>query len=92
MNGEIDLELYTISIVRLNIAFQKLEDNDDDASTLFEKSADDLEEFYLDVVNDLNQKEIDYNEFCPFLKMENYDFRNTSMPSKKLTPNRITMI
>ena len=43
MYGEIDLESYTISIIRLNTAFQKLEDNADvlEIRSLFEESYED---------------------------------------------------
>ena len=61
MYGEIDLESYTISIIRLNTAFQKLEDNADvlEIRSLFEESYEDLQKLYLDIVDDLNQEYID---------------------------------
>lgn len=74
MNGEIDLELYTLSIIRLNTAFMKLEDNDDDAFALFNQSANDLEEFYQDIIDELNQDEINYNEFYPFFENGKHRF------------------
>lgn len=67
MNGEIDLELYTLSLIRLNTALQKLE-NGDDASEMFGESAKDLKEFYLDVVNDLNQEEVNFGEYRSFFE------------------------
>ena len=67
MNGEIDLELYTISLIRLNTAFQKLDDVCE-ASALLNESADELERFYKDVVNDLNQEEVNFGEYYPFFE------------------------
>lgn len=68
MYGEIDLESYTISIIRLNNAFQKLEDNDDvlEIKNLFEESYNDLQKLYLDIVDDLNQDEVNLNEYYLF--------------------------
>ena len=68
MYGEIDLESYTISIIRLNTAFQKLEDNADvlEIRSLFEESYEDLQKLYLDIVDDLNQDEVNLNEYCLF--------------------------
>lgn len=68
MYGEIDLESYTISIIRLNTAFQKLEDNADvlEIRSLFEESYEDLQKLYLDIVDDLNQDEVNLNEYYLF--------------------------
>ena len=68
MYGEIDLESYTISIIRLNTAFQKLEDNADvlEIRSLFEESYEDLQKIYLDIVDDLNQDEVNLNEYYLF--------------------------
>ncbi|WP_407413876.1 hypothetical protein [Methanobrevibacter sp.] len=66
MNGELDLELYTISLVRLNTAFQKL--NEPEAIELFNQSADDLQTLYEDVLNDLNQDEVNFGEYYPFFE------------------------
>ena len=68
MYGEIDLESYTISIIRLNTAFQKLEDKDDvlEIKNLFEESYNDLQKLYLDIVDDLNQDEVNLNEYYLF--------------------------
>ena len=68
MYGEIDLESYTISIIRLNTTFQKLEDNDDvlEIKNLFEESYNDLQKLYLDIVDDLNQDEVNLNEYYLF--------------------------
>lgn len=68
MYGEIDLESYTISIIRLNTAFQKLEDNVEvlEIKNLFEESYNDLQKIYLDIVDDLNQDEVNLNEYYLF--------------------------
>ena len=68
MYGEIDLESYTISLIRLNNAFQKSEDNDDvlEIKNLFEESYNDLQKLYLDIVDDLNQDEVNLNEYYLF--------------------------
>ena len=68
MYGEIDLESYTISIIRLNTAFQKLEDNADvlEIRSLLEESYNDLQKIYLDIVDDLNQDEVNLNEYYLF--------------------------
>ncbi|MBP3791501.1 MAG: hypothetical protein ILA26_05690 [Methanobrevibacter sp.] len=70
MNGEIDLESYTISLIRINTALQKLEDNQEisEIKTLFEESFDDLEKIYQDTVNDLNQEEVNLNEYYLFFQ------------------------
>ena len=68
MYGEIDLESYTISIIRLNTAFQKLEDNVEvlEIKNLFEESYNDLQKIYLDIADDLNQDEVNLNEYYLF--------------------------
>lgn len=68
MNGEIDLELYTISLIRLNTAFQKLDGDTSQALSLMNESAEDLENFYEDVINDLNQEEVNFTEYYPFFE------------------------
>ena len=58
MDGEIDLEAYTISIIRINTALSKLESNEDinEIKELFCESFDDLDKLYRDIVSDLNQE------------------------------------
>lgn len=70
MNGEINLESYTLSIVRINTALQKLEDNQDisEIKNLFRQSLDDLEKIYTDTVEDLNQEEVNLNEYYLFFQ------------------------
>ncbi|MBQ6100032.1 MAG: hypothetical protein IJL02_09280 [Methanobrevibacter sp.] len=62
MNGELDLELYTISIIGLNNALETLD------KTSFEEISNNLEEFYQDVINDLNQEEIQMNDYYMFFE------------------------
>lgn len=70
MNGEIDLESYTISVIKINTALQKLEDNQDitEIKALFEESFNDLEKLYKDTVDDLNQEEVNLNEYYLFFQ------------------------
>lgn len=66
MNGEPDFELYTISLIRLNTAFEKLETDEKEALEMIKKSSDDFEELYKDILNDLEKDEIliaDYYSF-----------------------------
>lgn len=66
MNGEIDLELYTISIIRLNNALENIED--ENIKTTFEEIADNFKDLYQDIINDLNQEEIQFNEYYLFFE------------------------
>ena len=69
MYGEIDLETYTISIIRLNTAFEKLENsNVSEAKELFEESSTDLQKLYEDIVEDLNRDEVNLNEYYLFFQ------------------------
>ena len=70
MYGEIDLETYTISIIRLNTAFEKLESSQDidEIKTMFEESYTDLNRLYKDIVDDLNQDEVNLNEYYLFFQ------------------------
>ena len=70
MYGEIDLESYTISIIRLNTAFQKLENSDSiqEIKALLEESLEDLEKLYKDTVDDLNNDEVNINEYYMFFQ------------------------
>lgn len=68
MYGEIDLETYTISIIRLNSALEKLENSPDEVRVMFEESLRDLEKIYHDVVDDLNRDEINLNEYYLFFQ------------------------
>ena len=68
MDGEIDLETYTLSIIRLNSAFEKLENNEpiSDIKEMFHESYSDLDKLYHEIVEDLNQEEVNINEYCLF--------------------------
>jgi len=70
MDGEIDLELYTLSIIRLNNALEKLENSKptDEIKNMFTQSYKDLHKLYEDIVNDLNQDEINLNEYYLFFE------------------------
>lgn len=70
MDGEIDLELYTLSIIRLNSALEKLENQDsiNEIKKMFSKSAEDLNILYEDIIKDLNQDEININEYYLFFQ------------------------
>lgn len=70
MDGEIDLETYTLSIIRLNSAFEKLENDEPlaDIRNMLEDSYNDLNKLYHDIVNDLNQDEVNLNEYYMFFE------------------------
>ena len=70
MDGEIDLEAYTISIIRINTALLKLESNGDinEIKELFCESFEDLDKLYRDIVSDLNQEEVNINEYYLFFQ------------------------
>ncbi|WP_432645593.1 hypothetical protein [Methanobrevibacter sp.] len=70
MDGEIDLELYTISMIRLNSIFQKIEDNNiaTDIIPDIENCFNDLSQLYDNISNDLSQEEININEYDPFFE------------------------
>lgn len=71
MNDEIDLELFTISIIRLNNAFQKLEDFEDEAIEMIKQSANDLENLYDELMHGLFQEEINMSEYHHFFQYIN---------------------
>lgn len=70
MYSEIDLESYTISIIRINSALSKLESGDDisEVKDLFNDSFNDLNKLYKDIVDDLNQEEVNLNEYHLFFQ------------------------
>ncbi|WP_458455140.1 hypothetical protein [Methanobrevibacter sp.] len=69
MDGVIDLESYTISIIRINNALSKLKDNRiDEVKELFDESFVDLQQLYLDIVDDLNRQEVNLNEYYLFFQ------------------------
>lgn len=70
MDGEIDLELYTISIIRLNSIFQKIENKKIviDIISDINDCLNDLNQTYEDILNDLSKKEININEYDSFFE------------------------
>ena len=70
MNGELDLELYTISIIGLNNALNKLNNSqmNDEIKEMFKESCNNFQELYDDIVNDLNQDEIQFNDYYMFFQ------------------------
>lgn len=70
MDGEIDLELYTISIIRLNSIFQKIEDKKivTDIISDINDCFNDLNQIYEDILNELSKEEININEYDPFFE------------------------
>ena len=70
MDYEIDLELYTLTIVTMNSAFAKLEQDefDDDAIRLLNESLENFNELYQSCLIDLSLAEINYGEYDYFLQ------------------------
>lgn len=70
MDYEIDLELYTITIVTMNSAFAKLKQNefDDDAIGLLNESLENFNELYQSALINLSLAEINYGEYNYFLQ------------------------
>lgn len=70
MNGELDLELYTISIIGLNNALNKLDNSqmNDEIKEMFKESCNNFQKLYDDIVNDLNQDEIQFNDYYMFFQ------------------------
>lgn len=69
MYGEIDLETYTVAIIRLNTAFEKIENSKlDDAKALLYESYKELEKLYRETIDDLNQDEVNLNEYYLFFQ------------------------
>ena len=69
MDGEIDLELFTLAVLKLNSALQKIENNDNEGvNDLIKDSNNDFKTLYADVKNDISQEEINYNEYDVFFE------------------------
>ncbi|MDO5859674.1 hypothetical protein [Methanobrevibacter sp.] len=66
MNGELDLELYTISLIALNNALENLETPE--IKTTFEEISGNFKELYEDIITDLNREEIQFNEYYLFFE------------------------
>ena len=92
MDGEIDLETYTLSIIRLNSAFEKLENNEpiSDIKEMFHESYSDLDKLYHEIVEDLNQEEVNINEYYLFFQTESRYFPNILKFLKALTMKNLT--
>lgn len=89
MNYEIDLELYTLSIININSAFSKLEYDEFDIEgiKLLKKSIEDFNKLYQNTLIDMSLREINYGEYDYFLmtvfttfpkyveNIENYNLR-----------------
>lgn len=70
MNGELDLELYTISILKLNNVFEKLQTDgpSEEVKKSFKEVSDDFQNLYEDIINDLNLDELQLNEYYLFFE------------------------
>ena len=70
MDGEIDLELYTVSIIRLNNIFQKVENKENIAeiNNNLLKCINDFYKLYKDIVDDFKEGKINCNEYDPFFE------------------------
>ena len=66
MDGEIDLELFTIAIIQLNNAFQKLNDNCSDVKESLDSSYENLKELSDSLESIINEEEINATEVEPF--------------------------
>jgi hypothetical protein len=69
MDYEIDLELYTFTIVNMNSSFEKLEQDDFDAEgiELLNESIENLKKLYQTTLISLSLTEINYGEYDYFL-------------------------
>jgi len=68
MNGEIDLELFTLAIIQLNNAFQKLSENDTDVKESLDSSYEYLNELSQSLEDMLKEDEINATEVELFSK------------------------
>lgn len=69
MNGEIDLELFTVTILELNNSFQKLNDGNFDVKESLDSCYENLKTVYNSLNEILNADEINANEvelFCSY--------------------------
>lgn len=74
MYSEVDLELFAISIIRLNSAFEKLDNNEpiEEVKILIDESIEDFQKLYDDLDYDLKNNEISYNEYYLFLQYSSH--------------------
>lgn len=65
---EIDLELYTLSLIQMNSAFEKLESDefDNEGNALLRESMDNFRSVYQTALIDLSLSEINYGEYDHF--------------------------
>ena len=70
MNGELDLELYTVSLLKLNNSFEKLQSDGltEEVKNAFIEVSNDFQNLYEDIINDLNRDEIQLNEYYLFFE------------------------
>jgi hypothetical protein len=70
MYCEIDLESYTFAIVKLNTAFNKLENNGccDEVKTLIKESVDEFETLHENILKDLNHNQTNFDEYLRFFE------------------------
>ena len=77
MEDMIDLESYTLSIVKINSSFSKLEQDEYDAEAieLLKESVEDLNRLYQQTLIDLSLREVNYGEYDYFLMNAHYSFQ-----------------
>ena len=65
MNYEIDLELYTFTLIKMNSAFSKFDNDefDNEGIELLKESIEDLNKLYQNTLIDLSLREINYGEY-----------------------------
>jgi len=70
MNGKLDLELYTISIIELNNALEHLKESEinDKIKTNFKNISNTFQELYDDIIKDLSLDEIQFNDYYLFFE------------------------
>ena len=70
MDGEIDLELYTVAMIHLNDLFKKVENNEDttEINNDLTKCINEFYKLYKDIVNDFKEGKVNCNEYDPFFE------------------------
>lgn len=66
MNGEIDLELFTLAILEMNNAFSKLDENNSDVKHSLDSSHENLKKLSDSLKEITNSEEINDTEVEPF--------------------------
>jgi len=92
MEGEIDLETYTLSIIRLNSAFEKLENNEpiSDIKEMFHESYSDLVNWIMKLLKTLIRKKSTLMNTICFFQTESRYFPNILKFLKALTMKNLT--